>query len=143
MLLRKHKAVFEKGYGVTRGFKATVHLKQTGRPVFKKVHPAPFALRGAISAELVRVEAHNIVTEVDRSDWATPTVNIHKSDRSVRICGDYKVTVNPLVDADHYSLPTVLLRIFCNIGWGVDSLVNWIFPMHTVSWSWMISSRTF
>ena len=112
VLLRKHKAVFEKGYGVTRGFKATVHLKQTGRPVFKKVHPAPFALRGAISAELVRVEAHNIVTEVDRSDWATPTVNIHKSDRSVRICGDYKVTVNPLVDADHYSLPTVLMRIF-------------------------------
>ena len=46
------------------------------------------------------------MTKVDRSDWATPTVNIHKSDGSVRICGDYKVTVNPLVDVDHYPLPT-------------------------------------
>ena len=60
--------MFEEGYGAIRGFKATVHLKPKARPVFKKARPAPFALRGAISAELDRLEAHGIVTKVDRSD---------------------------------------------------------------------------
>ena len=46
ILLQKHKAVFEEGYGAIRGFKATVHLKPTARPVFKKARPAPFALGG-------------------------------------------------------------------------------------------------
>ena len=40
VLLQRHKAVFEEGYGAIRGFKAIVHLKQTGGPIFKKARPA-------------------------------------------------------------------------------------------------------
>ena len=46
---------------------------------------------------------------------------------------DYKVTVNPLVDIDHYPLPTAE-DIFAKLA-EVDSLVNWICPMHVVNWS--------
>ena len=69
VLLQKQKAVFEEGYGAITGFKSTMHLKQTGRLVFNKASPAQFALRGPISADLGRLEAHNIVTKVDRLDW--------------------------------------------------------------------------
>ena len=41
------------------------------------------------------------------SDWATPIVPISKPDRSVRICGDYKVTVNPAAKIDSYPIPKI------------------------------------
>ena len=42
----------------------------------------------------------------ERSDWAAPTVNGVKTEKSIRMCGDYKVTVNPHVMVDKYPLPT-------------------------------------
>ena len=55
----------------------------------------PFALRGAVETELDRLEKLGIVEKVSHSDWATPIVPVVKGDGKVRICGDYKVTLNP------------------------------------------------
>lgn len=47
-----------------------------------------------------------ILEKVDRSDWATPIV-VRKKDDSVRVCGDYKVTLNPVLEVDEHPLPTI------------------------------------
>ena len=39
------------------------------------------------------------------SDWAAPIVTVVKPDKSIRICGDYKVTVNIVSKLDNYSIP--------------------------------------
>ena len=71
-----------------------------------------------VAAELDRLEANRIITKAERSDWAARTVNVLKPDKSIRICGDYKVTVNPYVDVDQYPLPTAE-DIFSTLAGGV------------------------
>ena len=42
------------------------------------------------------------ISPVEFSEWATPIVHILKADQSVRICVDYKVTINPVTKLDNY-----------------------------------------
>ncbi|KAL4008501.1 hypothetical protein ACER0C_002353 [Sarotherodon galilaeus] len=59
-------------------------------------------------SELQRLEEQGILTKVDWSDWATPIVSVSKkASDSVRICGDFKVSVNPVLRIDQYPLPRI------------------------------------
>uniref|UniRef100_A0A0K8R912 Putative gypsy nogag n=1 Tax=Ixodes ricinus TaxID=34613 RepID=A0A0K8R912_IXORI len=40
-----------------------------------------------------------------RSEWASPIVPVMKANGQARICGDYKVTLNPTLKPDRYPLP--------------------------------------
>ena len=54
-------------------------------------------MREKVEAELDRLVAEGTLKPVEYSDWAALIVPIVKSDRkSIRICGDFKVTVNPV-----------------------------------------------
>ena len=51
------------------------------------------------------------------SNWATPIVPVVKSNGDVRICGNFKVTVNPELQIDKYPLPRIE-AIFANLSNG-------------------------
>lgn len=59
-----------------------------------KPRPVPNALKEAVGKEIERLEKNDIISKLDRSDWTAPIMAVPKKDRSVRICGDYKVMVN-------------------------------------------------
>ena len=65
------------------------------------------ALRDKVTRELDRLERLGIIEPVQFADWAAPIVPIVKQDGTVRICGDYKVTVNKAAKVDSYPLPRV------------------------------------
>ncbi|XP_063826510.1 uncharacterized protein K02A2.6-like [Ostrinia nubilalis] len=48
-----------------------------------------------------------VIEPVDCSDWATPLVIVHKPDGALRICADYKVTLNKVLKVDKYPVPKI------------------------------------
>ena len=65
----------------------------------------PFALRATVDDELQRLEREGVLEKVDVSDWATPLVIVPKKNGKGRLCGDYLITVNPVMDIDQYPFP--------------------------------------
>ena len=65
----------------------------------------PFVIRDAVGHELDRLEADTIIEKAAHAEWAAPIVAVPKKDGQLRICGDYKVTINPLLEIDQHPLP--------------------------------------
>ncbi|XP_036318010.1 uncharacterized protein K02A2.6-like [Rhagoletis pomonella] len=106
-LLKKFPRVFASTAGKITGFQAQLYLKPNASPKFVKARRVPFPLWEKVEQELENQVAEGLLVKVDRSEWATPIVVVPKADGSVRICGDYKVTVNPCLVVDEHPLPTI------------------------------------
>lgn len=102
---KKFPGVFSKQPGKVKNYQARIVLSQNCTAIFGKARNVPFALRDKVEGELERLEKSGVIRPVNRSDWATPVVVIQKKDGSLRLCGDYKVTINPVLKTDHYPLP--------------------------------------
>ncbi|XP_039590611.1 uncharacterized protein K02A2.6-like [Polypterus senegalus] len=87
-------------------------------PKFFKARPVPFALKQRIDEALDDLVEQGIFIPVRHSKWATPIVPVTKRDGSLRICGDYRCTVNTAVKPDVYPLPTVA-EMFSTLAGGV------------------------
>ena len=81
-------------------------MKEDSKPIFCKARPVPYALKPKVDEELKRLESEGVITKVDRSDWASPIVVVPKSDGSIRLCCDFKVSINQCIDVEQYLLPT-------------------------------------
>lgn len=63
-------------------------------------------MRGAIEQELERLQRLGIIEQLSYSDWVAPVVPVTKADGSIHLCGDYKVTVNPVMKVHQFPVPT-------------------------------------
>lgn len=105
-ILEENKALFEKGLGKCTTAKVSLKMK-TGleTPKFCRARPVPIALRPKVEEKLQEMVRNGTLTRVEHSEWATPLVVVPKPGGKVRLCGDYKVTVNPQLDINQYPLP--------------------------------------
>lgn len=88
--------------------KKQIKLQLTdNKPVFVRARPVPLALRAAVEREINRLLKEGSIYEVEHSDYGTPIVPVIKSSGEIRICGDYKSTINPKLKMDHYPLPRI------------------------------------
>ena len=97
--------MFRPGTGTMTQLKAHLSLREQAEPQFCKPRSVPFAIRDRVGKELDHLEEEGILCRVDHSEWAAPIVPVPKKDGSIRICGDFKVTINPALRIDQYPLP--------------------------------------
>ena len=90
VLLSKYKDVFREEFGTLKGFQAHIELvPNAGRHIESLVE-------------------EGTLEPVEFSNWAAPIIPLLKSDKSsVRICGDFRITVNPVSKLDRYPIPRI------------------------------------
>ena len=106
-LLAKYPRLWKEGLEAAVGIKGTLTLKESDTPVFCKARPIPYGMRKLVEAELEKLQKDGVISPVTWSEWATPLVVVPKGDGRVRLCGDFKVSVNPALKIDQYPLPKV------------------------------------
>lgn len=106
-LLDNYEKLFREELGCFNKFEVNLYLKDGVKPKFFKPRPLPFALKSQVENELSRLTREGILVPVNYSDYATPIVPVLKQNGSVRICGDYSLTVNKDIYIDKYPLPRI------------------------------------
>ena len=106
-LLEKHKEIFQPGIGKLKNIKGSITLEKDTQPRFHKARMVPYALRPKIEDELHKLQKDGVIEPVEHSTWATPIVPAVKKNGQIRICGDYRMTLNPVMCVDKYPLPRI------------------------------------
>ena len=75
------------------------------KPKFCKARPVPNAINKRTEKELNRLVKDNIYEPIQYSKWATPIIPVLKDDGTVKICGDYKQTINQASLCNKYPVP--------------------------------------
>ena len=99
--------MFEPGLGHCTKAKAHLQLKDSVQPKYLNSRPIAFSRLDTINEELDKLINQGVIKKVDFSEWATPIVVVMKSNDKVRICGDYRLTVNPQLMVQHHPIPRV------------------------------------
>ena len=105
----KYPDVFSGRLGCMKNFKVHIPVPDNVKPVYFKPRSVPYAMKSRVDNELDKLEKQGIWKRVEYSRWAAHIVPVLKDskdiDGPVRICGDYKVTVNKVAPCDNYPIP--------------------------------------
>ena len=100
---------FELGLGKVRCYQAHIYIKPNARVRYFKPRPVSFAIKEKIETDLARLLKLGVIEPVQTAEFkATPNVPVPKPNGVVRICGDFKVTVNTY--ADMHRFPFLILK---------------------------------
>ena len=104
-LLGEHEVLFKEELGTVQGVKAKLHVDSQVKPKYFEPRPVAYALLQKVGEELDRLLSEGTIRPVKFCNWVTPIVPIVKSDGTVRICGDFKVTLNEVSKLYNYPIP--------------------------------------
>ena len=90
------------------GYEAKILIDPGATPKYCKARSVPYFYQEKVEKELDRLVEEGTLEPVEHFEWASPIVAVLKQDKqSVRICGDFKQTVNPVTKLDRYPIPRV------------------------------------
>ena len=101
----RYSKVFSSELGCLKDFKVHIPVSKDVEPKFCKARPVPYTLRSKVELELDRLENQGVWRRVTYSKWAAPIVVVPKDNGAIRICGDFKQTINKVAPLDTYPIP--------------------------------------
>ena len=107
--------VFKNSLGLLKATQVKLYLREGFTPKFCRPRTIPFGIRYQVETEIKRLVLEEILEKVNFSYWATPIMPTLKLDGSTRVCGDYKVTLNPEFQVDQHPMLT-MHNIFASLG---------------------------
>ena len=110
--------LFAEGLGCYQGKLFSITVDPSVPAKFCKARTVPFALRDRVDEEISRLQEEGIISPIANSPWAAPVVPVQKGDNSIRLCGDYKLTVNRAASVDTYPIPC-LHDLFSKLAGGI------------------------
>lgn len=106
-IISKFPDVFSGKLGHFKHERISLEMKPDAKPIFLKPRTVPLAFIDLMNRELDRMVEEGVLSPVESSQWGTPLVPVLKADGTVRLCGDYKSTVNKFLVDVKYPLPRV------------------------------------
>ena len=106
-VLEAHSQVFEDcEHGLLTACKARMYPIEDRR-IFYKAAPVAYATKPKVDKHLDRMLEQGIIEPVRFSEYACPIVVADKSDGDIRICGNYKLTANKVLNLEQYPIPSL------------------------------------
>ena len=103
VLRKRFPELFKEGLRTVQGYKTRSEIDSP--PQFFRPMSVPYTLKDAIEQDLEQMVRLRVLEKMSTSKWSVPIVPVFNSDESVRMCGDYKVTVNQGLTVKTHPLP--------------------------------------
>lgn len=108
-IMAQFNTLFESKKGTVRTFQALFEVESSAQPRIFKPRSVPIAFKRAVNAELDRLVADDVLEPINVMEtpieWASPLVIDIKKNGKVRICADFKVTINRYIKKQLHPLP--------------------------------------
>ena len=104
-IMHDFNSIFEQRIGRAPGIKLSLKLRPNSKPIYVRERNLPYALRDPVAAELDTLVKAGIYTPINLSDWGSPLVITPKPGGRIRLCVDYKCTVNDQLIAANFPFP--------------------------------------
>lgn len=99
--------LFSNELGLCGTIEGHIYMKPDARPKFYKSRPIPYSLNDSFKKEAQRLIDLGVWKPVKYSQWASPLVIVPKPNNKIRVCADFKVTINPQMDIERYPIPRI------------------------------------
>ncbi|UYV60291.1 K02A2.6-like, partial [Cordylochernes scorpioides] len=106
-LLNDYGSIFEYKSDPIKGIKCHLDVKADFIPKFYKFRQVPFALKQLVENEIDKLVDLNILSPIDKSDCASPLVCVAKPNGQIRLCADFKKSLNPYLEDVKYPIPNI------------------------------------
>jgi hypothetical protein len=87
------------------GIEAHLVLKEAASMIFHKAYSVSYKIKDKLEKELNSMIDNGILVRMSHAEMASPIVCVPKPNGAIRVCVDFKKTLNPALRTDYYPLP--------------------------------------